>query len=75
MVVALAQANKTLVMPEGLWIMIMTREAFDNILLKEASCNYDDYRLVNRQVLGLGMEGMPEEAELAHHKCLESRLE
>ena len=46
MVAALAQVGKTLVVPEGTRITMMTREAFDNILLKEASCNCDNYRLV-----------------------------
>ena len=48
MVAALAQAGKTLVVPEGTHISMMTREAFDNMLLKEASRNYDNYGLVSR---------------------------
>ena len=47
MVAALAQVGKTLVVPEGTRISTMTREAFDNMLLKEASHNYDNYRLVS----------------------------
>ena len=45
---ALAWVGETLIMPEGIWIMMMTREAFNNILLKEASCNYDNCGLVSR---------------------------
>ena len=48
MVATLVQAGKTLVVPEGTHITTMTREAFDNMLLKEASRNYDNYRLVSR---------------------------
>ena len=48
MVAALAQAGKTLVVPEGTHITMMTREAFDNMLLKEASHNYDNYGLLSR---------------------------
>ena len=48
MVAALALAGKTLVVPEGTRISTMTREAFDNMLLKEARHNYDNYRLVSR---------------------------
>ena len=47
MVAALAQVGKTLVVPEGTCITTMTREAFNNMLLKEASHNYDNYRLVS----------------------------
>ena len=46
MVATLAQAGKTLVVPEGTRITTMTREAFDNMLL-EASHNYDNYGLVS----------------------------
>ena len=45
---ALAWGGETLVMPEGMQIMMMTREAFDNMLLKEASHNYDNYMLVSK---------------------------
>ena len=48
MVAALAWAGETLVVPEGTRISTMTREAFDNMLLKEASRNYDNYGLVSR---------------------------
>ena len=49
MVAALARVGKTLVVPEGTRISTMTREAFnDNMLLKEASHNYDNYGLVSR---------------------------
>ena len=44
----LAQVGKTLVVPEGTHITMMTREAFDNMMLKEASCNYNNYGLVSR---------------------------
>ena len=47
MVTTLARAGETLVVPEGTHISMMTREAFDNILLKEASHNYDNYGLVS----------------------------
>ena len=48
MVAALAWAGKTLVMLEGMQITTKTREAFDNMLLKESTCNYDNYRLISR---------------------------
>ena len=48
MVAALARVGETLVVPEGICITTMMREAFDNILLKEASHNYDNYRLVSQ---------------------------
>ena len=48
MVATLAWAGETLEVPEGTHISMMTREAFDNMLLKEAGCNYDNYGLVNR---------------------------
>ena len=44
----LAQAGKTLVMPEGIQIRTIIREAFNNMLLKGASHNYDNYGLVSR---------------------------
>ena len=47
MVATLARAGETLVVPEGTHISMMTREAFDNMLLKEASHNYDNYGLVS----------------------------
>ena len=48
MVAALAWVGKTLVVPEGTRISTMTREAFDNMLLKEARQNYNNYGLVSR---------------------------
>ena len=48
MVAALVRVGKTLVVPEGTHISMMTREAFNNMLLKEASRNYDNYGLVSR---------------------------
>ena len=48
MVAALARVGETLVVPEGTRISTMTREAFDNMLLKEAGRNYDNYGLVSR---------------------------
>ena len=78
MVAALAWVGETLVVPEGTRITMMTREAFDNMLLKEVSHNYDNYdnyRLLSQQVLGLGVEAMPEGVEIVHHKCLKSRLD
>ena len=47
MVATLAWAGKTLVVPEGTRISTMIREAFDNMLLKEARRNYDKYGLVS----------------------------
>ena len=47
MVAALVWAGETLVVPEGTRITTMTREAFNNMLLKEASHNYDNYGLVS----------------------------
>ena len=68
MVATLVQVSKTLVVPEDMQIMMITREALDNMLLKEASHNYNNYRLVSRQVLVLGVEGMPEEVELMYYR-------
>ena len=48
MVAALVRVGKTLVVPEGTCISMMTREAFNNMLLKEAGRNYDNYGLVRR---------------------------
>ena len=48
MVATLVQVGETLVVPEGTRITMMTREAFNNMLLKEASRNYDNYGLVSR---------------------------
>ena len=48
MVAALVRAGETLVVPEGTRISMMTREAFDNMLLKEAGRNYNNYGLVSR---------------------------
>ena len=70
MVATLAQVGKTLVAPEGTRISTMTREAFDNMLLKEAGHSYDNYGLVSGWVLGLGAEGTPEEVDLAYRKFL-----
>ena len=47
-VATLAQAGKTLVMLEGMQIMTIIREAFDNMLLKESGHDYDSYGLVSR---------------------------
>ena len=74
-VATLAWVGKTLVMPEGMQIMMITRNNFINMLLKEASCNYYNYGLVSREALELGAEGMPEEVELVHCKHLKSRLD
>ena len=48
MVATLAWVGETLVVLEGTWITIITREAFNNMLLKEASHNYDNYGLVSQ---------------------------
>ena len=48
MVAALVQVGETLVVPEGMRISTITREAFDNMLLKEAGRNYNNYGLVSR---------------------------
>ena len=47
-VATLARVGETLVVPEGTCITTMTREAFNNMLLKEASHNYDNCGLVSR---------------------------
>ena len=47
-VAALARAGETLVVPEGTRISTMTREAFANMLLKEAGRNYNNYGLISR---------------------------
>ena len=48
MVAALVQVGKTLVVPEGTRITTMTREAFNNMLLKEAGRNYNNYGLISQ---------------------------
>ena len=48
MVATLAWVGETLVVPEGMRISMMTREAFNNMLLKEARHNYDNYGLVSQ---------------------------
>ena len=48
MVAALAWAGEALVMPQGMQILTITREAFNNMLLKEASHNYNNYHLLGR---------------------------
>ena len=45
------------------------------MLMNKASYNCDDYGLVSWQFLGLGVEGMPKQAEQAYCKCFESRLD
>ena len=55
--------------------MMITREAFKNMFLKEAGHNYDNYGLISRQVLGLGVEWTPKEVDLVHCKRFESRLD
>ena len=47
MVVTLSWMGETLVLKEGMQITMMTREAFDSMLLKKASRNYDNYGLVS----------------------------
>ena len=47
-VAALVQAGENLVVPEGTQIMLMIREAFENMFLKEASHNCDNYGLISR---------------------------
>ena len=75
MVATLAWVGEVFVVPEGTQITMMTREAFDNMLLKEAGSNYNNYEPVSQWVLVLGAESTPEEVELAYYKCLESRLD
>ena len=48
MVATLVWVGEILVMLEGMQITMITREAFDNILLKEASYSYNNYRMVSR---------------------------
>ena len=48
MLAALVWVAKTLVVPEGIHISMITWETFDNMLLKEAGHNYNNYRLVSR---------------------------
>ena len=48
MVAMLAWVSEALVMPKSVQRMIMNREAFDNILLKEAGHDCDNYELVSR---------------------------
>ena len=48
MVTALMWVGETLVMLEGMQIMMMTREAFENMLLKEVGSNYNYYGLLSR---------------------------
>ena len=46
MVATLVWVGKALVMSEGIQITIITREAFNNILVEEANHNYDNYGMV-----------------------------
>ena len=48
MMATLGWAGEALVIPEGMKITTMTREAFCNMLLKEASHNNNNYRLFSR---------------------------
>ena len=48
MVGALMCMGKTLVMPKGMQIIMITRKAFKNILLKDSSHNCNNYGLVSR---------------------------
>ena len=48
MLATLVWVGETLVVQEATQIVMMMREAFDKILLKEASYNYDNYGLVSR---------------------------
>ena len=73
-VISLARAGEVLVVAEGTHITMMTREAFDNILLYKPSNNYDNYGLVRKQCLGLGLKDILEEVEQMHCKCLKSKL-
>ena len=57
MVAALACTSEASVMPEGMQIPMIIREAFENVLLKQAGCNYNNYKLITRQVLGFGVKG------------------
>ena len=57
MVATLARAGETLVILEGTQITMMTREAFDNMLLKEASHNYDNYGLLVSRSWDWGWKG------------------
>ena len=41
------RAGETLVVPEGMQITMIIREAFDDTLLREAGHNYNNYRLVS----------------------------
>ena len=48
-VATLVWVGEALVVPKGMRIMAMTREAFENILLFKETChNYDNYWLVSR---------------------------
>ena len=47
MVATLVWVGKSLAVPEGTCITTMMREAFNNMLLKEAGHNYDNYGLVS----------------------------
>ena len=47
MVATLVWVGEILVVLEGMQITMMIWEAFDNIHLKDASCNYNNYGLVS----------------------------
>ena len=47
MVATLAWAGEMLVILKSMQIMMITRKAFDNVLLKKASHNYNNYGLVS----------------------------
>ena len=72
MVTTLDWAGMALDMSKGIEITMIMREVLNNMLLKEASHYSDTYGLISRQVLGLGVEGMPKEVK--HCNYLESRF-
>ena len=75
MVTLLAWAGEALIVLESMKAIMITREAFNNMLLKKTSHNFDSYGLVSRQVLGLEVEGMPKKVEQVYCKHLDSRLD
>ena len=55
----LARVGEAFVVLKGIYIRMIMREAFDNMLLREASYNHDNYGLFCIHVLGLGLEWVP----------------
>lgn len=72
MVAALHRANDKLVIPDDLEIEKVTREAFENMLAKQAGATYDNYGTIAGQLLGKGED--PAEAERRQRDRMEQQM-